>query len=102
MCGRGGELVTPDKSTVMTKPLQDSIVVEDRQGDRGLADSASTDQSDWSQLLGQIDNLLDQLVAAEERPWGLGWRFSEYATFGYEMIDPPELKLPTWFESRPQ
>ena len=68
MRGRGGELITPDKSTVMTKPLLDSIVVEDRQGDRGLADPASTDQSDWCELLGQIDYLLDQLVAAEERP----------------------------------
>ena len=102
MRGRGGELVAPDKSTVMSKPLLDSIVVEDSQGDRGLADPASTDQSDWCELLGQIDNLLDQLVAAEERPWGKRWRFSGYATFGREMIDPPELRLPTWFESRPQ
>ena len=87
---------------MVAKPLLDPIVVEDRQCDRGLANPARTDESDWCELLGQIDNLLDQLVAAEERPWGLGWRFSEYATFGYEMIDPPELKLPTWFESRPQ
>ena len=87
---------------MVAKPLLDSIVVEDRQGDRGLADSASTDQSDWSQLLGQIDNLLDQLVAAEERPRGLGWRFSGYARFGCEMIGPSKLRLPTWFESRPQ
>ena len=102
MCGRGGELVAPYESTVVAKPLLDPIVVEDRQGDRGLANSASTDQSDWSQLLGQIDYLLDQLVASEERPWGKRWKFSGYATFGREMIFPQELRLPTWFESRPQ
>ena len=95
-------MVTPDKSTVMTKPLLDSIVVEDVQGDRGLANPARTDQSDWCELLSQIDNLLDQLVAAEERPWGKRWIFSGYARFGREMIFPPELELPTWFESRPQ
>jgi len=88
MCGRGGELVTPDKSTVMTKPLLDPVMVEDSQGDRGLADPASTDQSDWSQLLGQIDYLVDQLVTAEEGPWGKGWRFSGYARFGCEKINP--------------
>ena len=72
----------------MTKPLLDPVVVEDGQGDRGLADPASTDESDWSELLGQIDYLLDQLVAAEEGPWGQGWRFSGYARFGCEMISP--------------
>ena len=100
MCGRGGELVTPDKSTVMTKPLLDPVMVEDCQGDRGLADSASTDQSDWGELLGQIDYLVDQLVAAKERPWGQGWRFSRYARFGCETVGPSELRLPTWSESR--
>ena len=100
MCGRGGELVTPDKSTVMTKPLLDPIVVKNGQGDRGLADSASTYESDWSQLLGQIHYLLDQLVAAEECPWGQGWRFSGYARFGRETIRPSELRLPTWSEPR--
>ena len=86
MCGRGGELVAPYESTVVAKPLLDPIVVEDRQGDRGLADSPSTDQSDRGELLGQIDYLLDQLVAAEECPWGQGWRFSGYARFGCKVI----------------
>jgi len=82
MRGRGGELITPDKSTVMTKPLLDPVVVEDGQGDRGLANPPSTNQGDRGKILGEIDYLLDQLVAAEERPWGQGWRFSGYARFG--------------------
>ena len=43
----------------MTKPLLDSVVVEDGQGNRGLADSASANESDWGKLLGEIDYLLD-------------------------------------------
>jgi len=86
----------------MTKSLLDPVVVEDGYGDRGLADPASTDESDWSEVLGKIDYLLDQLVAAEERPWGQGWRFSRYARLGCEMIGPSELRLPTWSESRPR
>jgi len=68
MCARGRELVTPDESTVVTKPLLDPVVVENGQGNGGLPDSASTDESDWSKLLGEIDYLLDQLVASEEGP----------------------------------
>jgi len=88
MRGRGGELITPNESTVMTKPLLDPVVVEDGQGNRGLTDSASTDESDRGELLGQIDYLLDQLVTAEEGPWGQGWNFSRYARFGCETNSP--------------
>ena len=66
---RWRELVTTNESTVMAKPLLDSIVVEDGQGDGRLADSPSTDEGDWSTVLGEIDYLLDQLVASEEGPW---------------------------------
>ena len=57
-------------------------MVEDGQGDGGFADSPSTNESDWGKLLGEIDHLLDQLVASKKRPWGRGWRFSGYARFG--------------------
>jgi len=50
----------------MTKLLLDPVVVEDGQGNRGLADSANTNQSDWSKLFGEIDYLLDQLVASKD------------------------------------
>jgi len=73
---------------MMAKPLLDPVVVEDSQGNRGLADSPSTDESDWGKLLGEIDYLIDQLVASEERPWGKRWRFSGYARFGCEIFGP--------------
>ena len=88
MGARWRELVTTNESTVMAKPLLDSIVVEDGQGDRSLADSPSTDESDWSTVLSEIDYLLDQLVASEEGPWGQGRGFSRYARSGCKMTGP--------------
>ena len=64
----GGELIATDKPTVMAKPPLDPIVVENGQGNRSLADSTSTNESDWNKLFGEIDYLLDQLVASKERP----------------------------------
>ena len=46
MCTGGGELITADEPAVVTKPLLDPIVVENDQGDGGLANSASADESD--------------------------------------------------------
>jgi len=82
MRGRGRESITTNESTVIIKPLLDSVVVEDGQGDRGLADSPSTNQGNRGRLFGETDYLLDQLVASKERPWGRRWRFSRYARFG--------------------
>jgi len=70
----------------VTKPLFDPVVVENGQGDRGLADPASTNEGDRGKLLGEANYLLDQLVASKERSWGKRWRFSGYARFGCEMI----------------
>jgi len=88
MSARGRELVTPNESTVMTKPLFDPVVVENGQCDRGLADSTSTDESDWGGLLSKIDYLLDQLIASEEGPRWRRWRFSGYPRFACKMIGP--------------
>ena len=66
---------------MVTKLLLDPIVVENGQSDGGLPDTASTNKSDWSKVLGEIDYLLDQLVASEG-PRGQGWTFSGYARFG--------------------
>ena len=88
MTTRGRELITADESTVMTKSLLDPIVVENGQSDRRLADSASTDESDWIKLLSQVDYLFDQLVASEK---GLRWQrrgFSRCARFGCKMAGP--------------
>ena len=40
---RGGELVATNESTVVAKVLLDPIMVENGQGDGGLANSASAD-----------------------------------------------------------
>jgi len=73
MSERGGELVATDESTVVTKSSFDAIVVEDGQSGRRLANSASTDQSDWGQVFCETNNLFDQVVTSEEDPrW---WRW---------------------------
>ena len=78
---RDRELITADESTVVAKPLLDPIVVENGQGDGCLADSASTDESDWIKVLNEVDRLLDQLVTSEQGPWGQRRGLSGYATF---------------------
>jgi len=60
-------LIAANKPTVVAKLLLDLVVVEDGQCNGGFANSTSADESDWSELLGEIDNLLDQLVASKER-----------------------------------
>jgi hypothetical protein len=72
----------------MSKPLLDPIVVENRQGDRRFPDSTSTNQGDWNKVLSQINYLLDQLVASEERPRWQRRGFSGYATFRCKMMVP--------------
>jgi len=63
---RGGELIATDEPTVIAKPLLDLIVVESSQGNGGLANSASTNESDWKEILSKIDYLLDQLFSSKE------------------------------------
>jgi len=65
---RRWELIASDEPTVLAKPLLDAIVMEDLQSDGSLADSASTDESNRSQVLRQADDLLDQLVPSKEDP----------------------------------
>ena len=70
-CGR--ELVASNKPTVLAKPLLDAMMMENSQCDGCLADSASTNESDRSQILGETDDLFDQLVTSETSPrrrWG--------------------------------
>ena len=66
-CGR--ELVASNKPTVLAKPLLDAMMMENSQCDGCLADSASTNKSDRSQILGETDDLFDQLVTSETSPW---------------------------------
>ena len=61
----GRELIATDEVTVVAKPLLDPIVVEDSEGDRGLADSTRADESDWNKVLSEIGYLLDHVVASK-------------------------------------
>ena len=72
MSTRRGELVAMDEPAVATETLLDTIVVEDGQSGACLANSASTDESDRSEVSCQTDDLLNQLVASIEDPWW--WR----------------------------
>ena len=48
------------------------IVVENSKGDTGFPDPSGTDESNWTKVFGELDDLLNQLFAAKERPWW--WR----------------------------
>jgi len=93
MRARGREFVAANESTVVTKPLLDPVVVENGQGDRSLADSASTDEGDWGEVLSEIDYLLDQLVASKERPRWQRWGFSRYAAFKCKTTGLPTVQI---------
>ena len=56
---RGRELITTDKAAVVPKPFLDSIVMEDGQSDRRLPDPPWTDESAWSEVLCETNDLLD-------------------------------------------
>ena len=68
----GWELVTTNAPAVVTKPLLDSVVVENGQSDRGFPYPADTDESDWTKVFGKMDYLLDQLITPKTSPWW--WR----------------------------
>ena len=76
---RCGELVATDEPTVVAKPVLDSIVVENGQGDGRFSNSASTNKSDRNKVLSQIDYLFDQLITSEEGPRRQRRGFSRYA-----------------------
>ena len=59
MCARGRELVAGNKSTVVSKAFLDAIVVEDGQSDGRFPDPARADESDRSEVFGEVNDLLD-------------------------------------------
>ena len=85
---RGGELIATDEPTVIAKSLLDTIVVKNSQGDGGLPNPASANESDRNKVLSEIDYLLDQFVTSKEGPWGRRRGFSRYAKFKREMMCP--------------
>lgn len=65
-------MVATNEPTVDAKPLFDAIVVEDSESDRGLPNPAWTDESNWSEVLRETDDFLNQLVPSEEDPRSRG------------------------------
>ena len=66
------EFVATNESAVITKSFLDAVVVKDGEGNSRFPDSPCTDESDGLELLGEVDDLLDQRVASEKRLrcWG--------------------------------
>ena len=53
------ELVATDEPPVITETLGDAIVMEDGESDGRFSDSPWTDESDWSEVFSEVDDLLD-------------------------------------------
>jgi len=88
MSTRGRELVATDETTIVTESLLDAIVMEDSKSDGRLPNSTSTDESNRCEVLGQADDLLDQLATSEKCPRRWRRRFTERARSKYEIMDP--------------
>ena len=65
----------------------DATIVEDSEGNGGLADSAGTDESDGSEVVCETNNPLDPFVASKEDSWRRRRKFSVYTKCKYQMPD---------------
>ena len=79
MAARCGDLVTADEPTAASKSLLDTTMVEGGQSDGCFPYPPCTDESDWSEVFREGNDLLDQFLASEAGPgrWGRG--FTGYA-----------------------
>jgi len=77
MSARGGELVATDEPTVGSEPFLDAIVVEDGESDRRFPNPPCTDESDWSEIFCEANDLLDQVLPPETGPRRRGRRLSK-------------------------
>ena len=59
MSERGGELIATDEPAIVTETLLDAVFMENGQSDGGLADSSSTNESEWSEVFCKADDPLD-------------------------------------------
>ena len=88
MSAGGGELVATDEPTIGSEPFLDAIVVEDGQSNVCFPDPPRTDEGDWSKMLCEANELLDQILASETSSRRRrGW-LPEWARCKYEMLDP--------------
>ena len=74
MGARGGELIATNEPAVVPKPFLDAIVVENGQGDGRFPDPPCANESDRSEVFGEINNILDQVITSETGP---RWRRRE-------------------------
>ena len=90
MIVRGRELVTTDESSIISEPFLDAIVVEDGQSDGCLPDPPWPDESEWGEVLGEVDNLFNQIVASKTGPrtWGRGLSARVRYRFQLKALDP--------------
>ena len=79
MTTRGRKLVATDESTVIAKPLLDPTVVKNGEGDSGLSNPASSNESNRGEILSELDYLFDQLVTSKEGPRWWGWEFPRFS-----------------------
>jgi len=89
MSARGGELVATDKTTVGPKPFLDAIVVEDGEGDGRFPNPSCADESNWSEIFCEADDLIDQILTSETSPRRWGRRLSKCAKCKCETLDLP-------------
>ena len=59
MSAGGGELVATDEPTVGSEPFLDAIVVEGGQSDGRFPNPPRTNESDWSKIFCEANDLLD-------------------------------------------
>ena len=52
-------MVTTDESSLVAKTFLDPIVVENSEGNAGLPNPSGTDESDWTKVFSEMDDLLD-------------------------------------------
>ena len=65
-----------DPSLEVLQTFLEVIVMEDGKSSGRLADPASTNKGEWSEVFGQAVNLLDRLIASnEDLRWWRWWQF---------------------------
>ena len=77
---RSRELFAAEESTVLAKSLFDPVVVENGESNRCFPDPSRTDESDWLEVFGESDDLLDQFVPPETVPGRRRGKFSQRDT----------------------
>ena len=81
------ELVAADESTLVTETLLDAILMKDGESNGCFSDPPWTDESDWSEIFSEIDDLLDQLGTSETGSWRRRRRFPKCTRYIYQAVD---------------